>query len=114
MRDLLHPLDLYRLIDRQLEQIERASGRIFNVGGGREVSTSLCELTALCEDVVGKSVPIECDPETSAVDVPLYISDYAQAEAAFAWKPDRSMRAIVEDIASWICANESTLKPILG
>jgi CDP-paratose 2-epimerase len=114
VRDLLHPSDLYLLIRRQLELIGRATGRVFNVGGGREVSTSLCEFTAVCEDVVGRAVPIERDPETSPVDVPLYISDCAQAEATFAWKAERSVRTIVEDIASWIRANETTLKPILG
>jgi len=114
VRDLLHPSDLYRLIRRQVELIGRATGRFFNVGGGREVSTSLCEFTAVCEDVVGRAVPIGRDSETSPVDVPLYISDCAQAEATFAWKPERSVRTIVEDIASWIRANETTLKPILG
>jgi CDP-paratose 2-epimerase len=114
VRDLLHPLDLYSLIERQLELIERACGRVFNVGGGRAGSTSLRELTAVCEEVTGRSVPIASDGETSPVDVPLYVGDCARAQAAFGWKPERSVRDIVDDIASWIRANEGALKPVLG
>ena len=114
VRDLLHPLDLYALIRRQLELIDGASGRIFNVGGGREISISLCELTTLCERVVGNSVPLDHEPRTSPVDVPLFISDYGQAEAVFAWKPARRVREIVEDIAAWVHANEDALRPILS
>ena len=114
VRDVLHPRDLYSLIRKQLERIDRASGGVFNVGGGRPVSTSLCELTALCEDIVGYSVPIDREPETSPVDIPLYISDTAQAETMFSWRPERSVREIAEDIAGWSRANESLLRPVLG
>ena len=114
VRDLLHPLDLCALVEEQLGSIERINGRIFNVGGGRAVSTSLCELTALCADVTGRSVPVGRDPATSPVDIPLYLSDSSEAEVALGWTPTRSVRRIVEDTASWIRANEASLGPLLG
>ena len=49
---------------------------------------------------MGHAVPIERAPETSRVEVPLYISDAAQAEAEFASTPRHSVRTIVEDTAS--------------
>lgn len=56
--DLLHPSDLFSLIRKQLSKVDSCSGEVFNIGGGREVSISLCELTALCQEAVGRQVPI--------------------------------------------------------
>jgi len=50
VRDLLHPEDLYRLIRSQLDGLDEGEGEIYNVGGGQSVSTSLCELTTLCQE----------------------------------------------------------------
>jgi CDP-paratose 2-epimerase len=113
VRDLLHPADLYSLIKRQLSQIDDHPGEVFNVGGGNSVSTSLLELTALCEEVLGNQVVIESDPRTSPVDIPLYISDYSKVAQRFDWAPRRSVRNIVEDIVVWIRENEEPLKRIL-
>ena len=86
---------------------------MFNVGGGHEVSTSLHELTAMCRDLTGNVVPVAGDPDTSPVDVPLYLPNTTRVERTFGWKPERSVRGIVEDIASWIRGNEARLRPIL-
>jgi CDP-paratose 2-epimerase len=112
VRDLLHPEDLYRIIGKQLERIEEFSGEVFNVGGGRAVSTSLRELTALCREVTGQEVSIGEEQETSAVDIPLYISDHSKATRAFDWQPQLSLSEIVEQIFAWLKANETALKPI--
>lgn len=45
VRDLLHPSDLYALIRLQLDSGKKWDAPVFNVGGGREISTSLLELT---------------------------------------------------------------------
>lgn len=58
VRDLLHPDDLFRLIKKQLDTLDTCSGEVFNVGGGHAVSTSLRELTSLCRETVGRSVPV--------------------------------------------------------
>lgn len=112
VRDLLHPEDLFLLIKKQLAKIETCSGEVFNIGGGHKGSTSLLELTALCQDVVGNHVPIDKDPQTSPVDIPLYISDYTKAFRSFDWQPQYCVRAIVEDIFHWVRENEAQLKTI--
>ena len=48
VRDILHVHDLFDLLLLQLEAPERWDGRVYNVGGGNEVSVSLRELTELC------------------------------------------------------------------
>jgi len=112
VRDLLHPADLFALIQKQLAVISDHSGQVFNVGGGVAISTSLRELTELCRERLG-DVPISGVPESSWVDVPLYISDCAKVQSAFGWEPTRSLSEIVADIIEWIRHNETALRELL-
>jgi CDP-paratose 2-epimerase len=114
VRDLLHPADLYGLLRSQSERLDECAGEVFNVGGGPAVSTSLRELTALCEEVVGRSVPVHSEPGTSAVDIPLYISDHGKAARRFGWRPRRTVAEIVADIHRWLKDNEAALRPLFA
>jgi CDP-paratose 2-epimerase len=114
VRDLLHPLDLFSLVRKQVENIENHSGEVFNVGGGPEVSTSLAELTTLCQTIVGNKVPVSEETLSSSVDIPWYVSDYSRAAAAFDWRPQHSVPDIVADISRWIQENEAKLRPIFN
>jgi CDP-paratose 2-epimerase len=114
VRDLLHIDDLLRLALHQVEHIDALKGSVFNVGGGREVSVSLAELTALCEEASGNRITIARQPETRAADVPLYITDNSKVTAATGWSPQASPAQIIEDITRWLRDNESTLRPILS
>jgi CDP-paratose 2-epimerase len=114
VRDLLHPEDLYELLRKQMAGDRFGADAIFNVGGGRAVSTSLQEYTTLCQEVTGNTVPVGSVPETSPVDIPCYLSDCQRVSSLYDWTPQKSPRAIVEDIHSWIRAEESSLRPILG
>src|SRR2546430_811677 len=89
VRDLLHPDDLCDLVRRQLQSWNLASGRTFNVGGGRSGSVSLREFTRLCEDTIGRRVTITEDPATSPVDIPWDVTDHAQVTALLPWEPLR-------------------------
>jgi CDP-paratose 2-epimerase len=112
VRDVLHPADLYLLLRQQLARLDDCAGEVFNVGGGRQVSTSLRELTALCREITGNSVAVGEVPETGAVDIPLYLSDYSNAARRFDWQPRRNLCRIIEDIYKWLRMNEQSLKPI--
>ncbi len=114
VRDLLHPLDLFTLLKQQLLDINSYSGQVFNVGGGREVSVSLLELTSLCQQLVGNQTPIAEEAESPAVDIPLYISDCSRASHAFDWFPKHSLRVIIGDTIQWIRENEQQLKYIFA
>ncbi len=115
VRDLLHPLDLFDLIQTQIRQIQSlGAAEVYNVGGGTEVSTSLCELTAICQQVTGRKIEIASDTQTTSVDIPLYISDNTKVSQALGWKPKKSIKDIVENIHQWIRQNEVDLRPIFG
>lgn len=114
VRDILHVDDLLRLVLHEMEHLDALSGQTFNVGGGRGVSISLAELTALCQEATGHSIPIDAEVENRPADMPIYLTDNARVTAATGWQPAKDARAIVQDIAGWIAANEETLRPILG
>jgi CDP-paratose 2-epimerase len=114
VRDLLHPQDLFRLFEKQLEKAAAVSGVVYNVGGGQQASTSLCELTTLAQEATGRQTSIGFVKETPAMDVPYYVTDNSKVELEFEWRPECTVKSIVDDIAGWIAANESTVRPIFG
>ena len=113
VRDLLHVADFFDLLVRQMGQPARWNGAIYNVGGGPDVSLSLRELTDLCRDATGQSIPLASDPTTSPVDVRIYLTDNTKVAADFEWQPRRKPAAIVADVANWVRENEAVVRPIL-
>ena len=91
VRDMLHVQDLFQLIIKQFQRLETWDARVYNVGGGNEMSTSLKELTRICEKVTGKSIPIEPVTETSAVDIKIFITDSSKVKNEFNWKPEKTV-----------------------
>jgi CDP-paratose 2-epimerase len=109
VRDVLHVDDLADLIVRQIQQPQVWNGSVYNVGGGVANSTSLLELTQLCEQITDNRVPIASVPTTSDVDVRIFITDSRQAAHQFDWSPRRDLSHIVRDIHQWVIENESDL-----
>ena len=112
VRDVLHVEDFYQLLKIQIERLDEFSGCIFNVGGGRELSVSLCELMDLCREVVGKKISISSIPKTRPADIPYYVTDYRLVQEATNWTPHRTLKDIICDISKWLQENEAILRPI--
>lgn len=113
IRDMLHVADLFRLVDWQLHHIDEVNGEIFNAGGGWESSASLQELTKICREVTGNTIPIKSVPETRTADIRLYVTDNTKVTARTGWAPQIGIRQIVGEIAEWLKENERELAPIL-
>jgi CDP-paratose 2-epimerase len=109
VRDLLHVDDLVDLIDDQLARPNDWDGAVVNVGGGRACSLSLRETTDLCRELTGSEVPIEPAGTERPGDVPVYISDCTRLFARSAWRPRRSARDILADIADWTAEHEARI-----
>ena len=114
VRDLLHPLDLFNLIDKQMMKNEISHANIFNVGGGLACSTSLKELTAICEKVTGNKILIGSNPDTLKVDIPFYISDNKKVEKYYGWIPTKTTENIVKDIYQWLQDEKEKVKWIFA
>jgi CDP-paratose 2-epimerase len=113
VRDLLHIADLVDLVDEQLAAPDVWAGRTVNVGGGREVSLSLREATALCAEIAGRTVTVEASAEERPGDVPVYLSDCSRLAGMTSWRPQRSARDVLADTFSWIVDNERAVRRVL-
>ncbi|BBK43842.1 3-beta hydroxysteroid dehydrogenase [Allostella vacuolata] len=114
VRDILHVADLYDLLARQLAALDRHAGRTYNVGGGRELSLSLRELSVLCGAAAGTDRTIGGVADTAPADVPWYVTDAGEVRAAAEWMPQRRLDAILEEVFRWLTDQRSLLEPILG
>jgi CDP-paratose 2-epimerase len=114
VRDLLHVADLASLVEEQLTESERWDGEVVNVGGGRESSLSLLETTELCRDLTGVEVPITPQPEGRPGDVPIYLTDCGRLFERTSWRPSRTARDTLADLAAWIDQYAEELRDSLG
>jgi CDP-paratose 2-epimerase len=78
------------------------------------VSVSLQELTALCREHTGRTIPIDAVRENRSQDLICYLSDCRKVTGATGWKPRLSASAIVQEIARWIVDHRRDLEPILA
>jgi CDP-paratose 2-epimerase len=113
VRDILHIDDLVDLIDLQIHEIEKFSGKVYNVGGGLENSASLLEMTAICEKITENKISISSEIQTRPADLRMYITDNSLIEKEIGWKPKKSVEQVFTDIYGWIRENEKELETIL-
>ena len=106
VRDLMHVDDLVELVEEQLSDPGRWSGRTLNVGGGREVSLSLAETTALCRELTGRAVPVSASGSERPGDLRIFLSDCRRLFELTDWRPRRDARTILADTLGWIRENE--------
>ena len=94
--------------------MSRLSGAVFNVGGGRDGSVSLAELTRLCRERSNRSLEIGRDPDTQPFDIPYYVTDNARVTSATGWHPARGIEQVVDDVFSWLIEQRSVIEPLLS
>jgi CDP-paratose 2-epimerase len=114
VRDLLHPEDLYDAISLQWDRLDEHKGQVFNLGGGVGCSTSLIELTTLCEEATGNKIEMASVPETAPNDIPWYITDSTKFESTYNWKVQKTVKDIVSDIYVWLRDNETEVAKVFN
>lgn len=113
VRDLLHVADLANLLDVQMRADESWDGSIYNVGGGRECSISLSELTEHCRQRTGHRIPITTVAETAPTDIRIYLTDSTRVQHKFSWKPKLNVDNILDDVYAWLLSHREDLRHIL-
>lgn len=99
VRDALHPRDLASLLLRQMQEPGREAPRVLNLGGGPANATSLRKLSAWCEERFGPN-EVTASEEERPYDAPWIVMDSTRAEEAWNWKPQTSLKVILEEIAA--------------
>jgi len=112
VRDVLHIDDAVGIIIRQITQMDKISGKVFNIGGGVKVSFSLLELTDCVSKLAGKKIHIGRTVRESPNDVKLYITNFQKAGKLLDFKPEKSKYEIVEDVVKWIYDHKNELRKI--
>lgn len=113
VRDILHVDDLFDLLQIQLGDFTTYDGQIFNVGGGRDVSVSLRELTKGCQDVTGNVIPVTSVKEDRPNDIRIYLSDCTKIRELSGWAPTRDVTRILSETCAWIQENAASLEKVL-
>lgn len=99
VRDALHPADLAPVVLRQIAcASQKGIPQIANFAGGRRQSMSLAQLSAWCADRFGAH-EVASDTTPRPFDIPWMVLDSALASSVWNWQPERSLPAILEEIA---------------
>lgn len=101
VRDFFSPEDLGRLICMQLKQPSKDAPKVVNVGGGKEYSLSLSELSKYCSQRFRVEREIKPEPKARPFDVPYYVTDNSFVNKTWDWKPETKPTEILDSIADW-------------
>jgi CDP-paratose 2-epimerase len=114
VRDFLHIDDFCDLVISQIESFDVFQGKCLNAGGGVAISTSLLELTGLCEEITGNRLTMGSQTDNRPADVRVFITDHRKLSALHNWQPKRSTRTTLVDIFEWVRSNESLVRNLIA
>lgn len=101
VRDVLHADDMKRLYMAAVNNIDRAKGQAFNIGGGQKNSLSLLELFGLLEQLTGTRLDYTRLPPRES-DQRVFVADIAKAQKHLDWQPEVSAREGVARMIEWV------------
>lgn len=113
VRDVVHIHDARDLVFSLLSNWDTARGRTLNAGGGRDISASLLEATAACEEITGRKIKFSSVAETHPSDVRIYLTDNSAVTSLLGWRPTHGVRQLFADLQQWMVSDEKRLRPIL-
>ncbi len=110
VRDVLHVRDAVGAYRSVLKEIDKVSGRAFNLGGGPGNAVSLNLVLGEIERLVGQ--PLEIDhKEWRAGDQLYFVADTTRIETEVNWKRRIGWRDGVRDLADWLRASRGMSLP---
>ena len=101
VRDFLHPFDVFRLVQKQIEQPTTKAPRTINIGGGINCAWSLLQLDRFCKQTLQIDKVINSVAETRGFDIPLYVTDNRQALQHWNWQPSFTAEQIMGQIIEY-------------
>jgi len=101
VRDNIHSYDVARFIDAFFQAPRM--GEVYNIGGGRDNSTSILEAFQRIENISGKKMNYKYSDENRIGDHICYISDLSKMKTHYPeWDITKSLQNVFEEIAeSW-------------
>lgn len=101
VRDNIHSLDVTRFINEFFQKPR--IGEVYNIGGGRDNSTSILEAFSRIEQITGKKMKYKYSEQNREGDHMCYISDLSKMKNHYPdWDITKSLQTVFEEIAaSW-------------
>ena len=112
VRDIVHIDDVCALIQYQINHLEQLNRGIFNIGGGRNNSVSLLELTGMVREITGKTIEVGAVLSNRKGDIRIYITDNSAVSRTTGWMPKKSIEDILVDVNQWIDQHADQLKNV--
>jgi len=100
VRDVLHADDVIRLYFKAIENINKAKGQAFNIGGGIENSLSLLELFDFLERELDVRLSYTKLP-WRASDQKVFVADITKAKNLIGWQPKVSLEEGIVRTYQW-------------
>lgn len=101
VRDVLFADDLISCYFKAIQEIDKTSGEVYNIGGGSENSLSLLELFTLLETTLGIEMKYTKLPPRQS-DQKVFIADTGKALLSYGWAPAINSRQGVKNMIEWI------------
>jgi UDP-glucose 4-epimerase len=99
IRDYIHVVDLADAHVQSLEYLE-AGGESTALNLGTGVGTSVFEIIAAAEEVIGRPVPYEVAPRRRGDPVALF-ADTTKSKSVLRWSPSHSLTDILGSAWAW-------------
>lgn len=113
VRDVLHIDDLVDVYKKAASSSHKVKGKIYNVGGGPNLTMSLLELIDYLEKLLGRKIPLSFSDWRSG-DQPIYVSDITNISHDLNWVPKISQDEGVKGLVEWVKDNKDILISILS
>ena len=110
VRDVLCVDDLVRAMQAVRDNQESTAGQIYNVGGGRQNTTSLLELVDTIEGLTGRRLRYHFT-KTRPGDQLVYVTDTSKLRRATGWEPKLTVRQTLERIYEFWKRNRDVFEP---
>jgi CDP-paratose 2-epimerase len=105
VRDVLYIDDLVRCFEMAFDNIDKTTGKAYNIGGGPDNSLSLLELIAQLENLHGNEIEHSFH-DWRPGDQPVFICDISKAKNDFGWEPKVSPEEGVKKLFNWVQENK--------
>jgi CDP-paratose 2-epimerase len=112
VRDLLYVSDLVNGYNLAISNIDKTSGKIYNIGGGINNSISIWkDLEPVIRELTGQIFKVAYADERPG-DQKIYISDTRLAKKDFGWKPMVGVKDGIGKLHDWIKENEVAIRKV--
>lgn len=100
VRDLLHVNDLILAYGSAIQNIRKAKGEAFNIGGGMKNTHSLLQVVSLLKNITKTSVPLSHQPSRLG-DQNYFVSSNIKAKKILGWRPTIGFEKGILDLIRW-------------